>query len=232
MKPYKHLFFDLDHTLWDFNANSKATLQYLYREFELDKKGIEDFESFSDRYEQHNEMLWAQLRSGAITREELRWRRMELTLSDYKIDNRPLVNELSVLYLEKLPRQGLLLDGAKALLDYCMLKGYVLHIITNGFETTQQEKLRTAALDAYFSNVFTSENAGSMKPHRPIFEYALRTTGAVPEESIMIGDCLEADIRGARNIGMDQIFYNPLQLQHEDPVTYEVRHLNEIKDIL
>ena len=232
MKQYKHLFFDLDHTLWDFDANSKATLQYLYGKFELDKKGIQEFEGFRDLYEHYNEMLWAKLRKGTITREELRWKRMALTLADYNIDDMPLVHEMSVLYLEKLPKQGLLLEGARSLLDYCTAKGYGLHIITNGFETTQQEKVRTASLDTYFRHVFTSEHAGSMKPHRPIFEYALHTTGAVMEESIMIGDCLEADIQGARNMGMDQIFYNPMRKPHEEPITFEVNHLDEIKNIL
>lgn len=231
MKKYTHLFFDLDHTLWDFDANSKATLHHLYEHFCLQQMGADAFEAFNHQFEQYNETLWARLRSGDISREELRWRRMDLTLKEYDINYEGLAKDMSTLYLATLPKQKILMDGALELLDYCKEK-YPLYLITNGFEKTQWQKLETAGLGHYFQAMYTSEIANSMKPHAPIFNYALEDAKASTETSIMIGDSMEADIIGARNLGIDQIFYNPHQVAHQEIVTFEVKNLTEIMNIL
>lgn len=232
MKKYQHLFFDLDHTLWDFERNSAVTLRTLYDDFNLEKKGIVPFESFRSRYEEHNEKLWARYRKGFIRREELRWKRMWLTLIDFKIGDESLAKDMSVIYLEHLPKQGHLLPFAMDVLNYCNKKQYRMHLITNGFETTQWEKMRTSGIEHFFEEVITSESSNSLKPHPEIFEYALKATGAAIPQSLMIGDSLEVDIIGARNIGMDQVYFNPSQIPHKENITHEIKSLSELKVIL
>jgi putative hydrolase of the HAD superfamily len=226
-KAYQHLFFDLDHTLWDFETNSEVSLRRLYEEYALDTYGIEDFKDFLTQYNIHNDRLWDRFRNGFIKREELRWKRMWLTLLDFRIGDTALAHELSTFYLEILPTQGLLMPGAREVLEYCKDK-YTMHLITNGFESTQRMKLQYAGIAPYFKELITSEKSNSMKPHKEIFEFAMRTTGAKPEEAIMIGDALDIDILGAFNAGWDQVYFNHDQLPHDKKPTYEVHYLKEL----
>lgn len=229
-KTYKHLFFDLDHTLWDFDKNSELTLTRLYLEHDLPSRGINDFVEFNTRFNEHNDRLWVRYRGGYIRREELRWKRFWLTLLDFKIGDTALAHELSSAYLEILPTQTTLMPAAKELLDHCSKK-YTLHLITNGFETTQWLKLQYSGIASYFKEVITSEKSNSLKPHPDIFDYALKATGARMDESIMIGDALEIDVRGAYNAGWDQVYYNPFKKAHDGAPTYEVHHLNDLLEI-
>ena len=229
---YQHLFFDLDHTLWDFERNSAATLQELYYDFDLQAKGIADFEHFRVTYEAHNEKFWERYRNGFIRREELRWKRMWHTLLDYKIADQALAHEIAARYLDKLPHQGLLVPHAKEILDFCTAANYRLHLITNGFEDGQWQKMRTSGIDHYFEAVITSEKSNSMKPHAAIFEFALQQTGAGLKESLMIGDALEADVLGAQRFGMDQVYFNPGKKAHSERPSYEIDCLSRLKDIL
>jgi putative hydrolase of the HAD superfamily len=226
-KSYKHLFFDLDHTLWDFERNSELTIEKLYNEYNLPGKGINDLALFLSNYKIHNDKLWDRFRKGFIKRDELRWKRMWLTLLDFKIGDTALAHEMSTAYLEILPTQGLLVPHAKEILEYCKDR-YVMHMITNGFETTQWLKMQYSGIAGYFNEVITSEKSNSLKPHREIFDYALSATGALAENSIMIGDALEIDIMGALNAGWDQVYYNPLKTPHDRKPTYEVCHLKEL----
>lgn len=232
MKFYKHIFFDLDHTLWDFESNSGATLQKLHSEFKLATLGIPDFEQFRITYELHNEKFWERFRKGFIKRDDLRWKRMWHTLLDFKIANNELAHKMSEIYLELLPQQGKLMPYTIDILDYCLAKNYQLHLITNGFEVTQWQKMRTSGIDHYFQKVITSESSNSMKPMPAIFEYAMNTTGAALEESIMIGDAIEADILGAQAYGMDQVYFNPYKKPHSEKPTYEISCLSELKALL
>lgn len=232
MSIYKHLFFDLDHTLWDFESNSAVTLQKLYTEFGLEEKGISDFEIFRSTYEMHNERFWERFRKGFIHRDELRWKRMWHTLLDFKIADNTLSRKMSEVYLELLPQQGRLMPYAQEVLDFCVAKDYQLHMITNGFEVTQWQKMRTSGIDHYFQKVITSESSNSMKPMPAIFDYALQTTGAGLKESLMIGDTMEADIIGARDYGMDQVYFNPRKVQHTEKPTYEIDCLSQMKHFL
>lgn len=229
-KAYKHLFFDLDHTLWDFHRNSEATLRQLHTEYELSARGIEDFDAFFANYNAHNDKLWERFRNGYIKRDELRWKRLWLTLLDYKIGDTALAHEMSTAYLEILPTQTLLLPFAKDLLDHCKDR-YTLHLITNGFETTQWLKLQYSGISSYFEHVITSEKSNSMKPHREIFDYALKTTGAETHNCIMIGDALEIDVKGALNAGWDQVYYNPAKIAHDRTPTYEVHCFSDLMGI-
>ncbi len=229
-KTYKYLFFDLDHTLWDFDRNSEAVLRQLYQEYDLAGMGIADFDEMYRSYNVHNDKLWDRYRNGYIKRDELRWKRMWLMLLDHKVADTALAHELGVAYLELLPTQTLLLPHAKELLDHC--KGrYDMHLITNGFETTQRLKLQYSGISRYFTHLITSEKSNSMKPHRDIFDYALKIAEANIEESIMIGDAVDVDILGAINAGWDTVYFNPANKPHERKPTFEVQDLKELLEI-
>lgn len=232
MPSYRHIFFDLDHTLWDFEANSAATLAQLYHDFNLEQLGVPGFEAFRSTYEMHNEKFWERFRKGYVRREELRWKRMWHTLLDFRIGNTDMANQMSHIYLDLLPQQGKLMPYALEALEHCRSKDYKLHLITNGFETTQWQKMRTSGIDHYFGEVITSERSNSMKPKAGIFDFALHATGATRNESMMIGDSLEADIDGAANYGMDYIYYNPLRKPHTRKLRCEIDCLSRIKELL
>jgi putative hydrolase of the HAD superfamily len=229
---YKHLFFDLDHTIWDFDANARATLEQLHIDLDLVSKGVHDFELFHRNYLQHNEKLWARYRNGYIKQEELRLKRMWLTLLDFKIADEALARQLSELFLQLLPARTILFPDTIEVLGYLKEKGYRLHLITNGFEKTQYSKLKHSGLKPYFREIITSESSGSIKPQKEIFYYALNKAGAMLNESIMLGDSIEVDIIGARNVGMDQVHVNYNDAEQEIVPTYTVRHLIELKEFL
>ena len=226
---YKHLFFDLDHTLWDFEANSRQTLQELYHSLNLRERGVHDFDQFHKNYSVHNDKLWERYRNGYIKVDELRWKRMWLTLLDFKIGDEKLAREMDVLFLDALPSRTILFPYTLEILQYLKDKGYQLHMITNGFEKTQHSKLQNSGLTAFFTEVITSEGSNSLKPHKEIFEYALLKAGAEREESIMLGDSLDADIQGAINAGIDQVFVNHLRMETTLRPTYTVYSLKELE---
>ncbi|MFN8244194.1 MAG: YjjG family noncanonical pyrimidine nucleotidase [Ferruginibacter sp.] len=231
MQQYKHLFFDLDHTLWDFDANAKETLTDLYLQFDLSATVSAPFEAFYRQYLHHNEILWDRYHKGLITADELKWKRMWRTLLDFKIGNEELARALSARFLELLPTKKLLFPYTTEILDYLSQKNYTLHLITNGFENTQWSKLNNSGLGHYFTYVITSETSNSLKPKKEIFEFAMNKAGASLSESIMIGDNLEADIQGAMNAGMDSVFVNHIHATPHLQPTYTVYHLKELEDI-
>lgn len=230
-KKYNHIFFDLDHTLWDFDNNSANTIRTLYDDFKLSNKGISDVEELIYVYDAHNMKLWDRFRKGYIKREELRRKRFWLTLLDFKIGDTALAEELSKAYLQILPTQKVLMPFASELLEHCK-PNYTLHLITNGYEKTQRIKLESSGIDGYFSEIFTSERCNGVKPQPEIFEYALNCTGADAENAIMIGDALDIDIAGAINAGWDQVYYNPQKIAHDKKPTYEVACFSELQSIL
>lgn len=230
--PYKHLFFDLDHTLWDFEANSREALYDLFHKYDLDKTLTDDFNDFCQRYSEHNKRLWNRYHHGHIKQEELRWKRMWHTLLDYNNGSELLAKKLSAEYLEILPTKKVIFPHTKEILDYLSNKKYILHLITNGFENTQQCKLRNSGLGKYFTHIITSERAMAIKPQKEIFEFALQLANAIKEECIMIGDNLDADIKGGMDAGLDTIFVNHInELTNLNP-TYTIYHLQELEKIL
>lgn len=228
---YKHLFFDLDHTLWDFEANSRLTLQELHKTLGLTERGVTDFELFHKQYIVHNDKLWDRYRNGFIKVDELRWKRMWLTLLDFKIGDEPLARRMAEEFLEALPTRKILFPYTIEILTYLRGKGYQLHLITNGFQKTQHSKLEYSGLSGFFGEVITSEGSNSLKPHKEIFEYAFRVTGADPVESIMLGDNIEVDIQGAMNAGIDQVYVNHLGVEPAIRPTYTVSSLKELENI-
>jgi len=229
--PYKDLFFDLDHTIWDFELNSKETLWDLHLKYELEAKGINNFDEFYNIYSVHNHRLWDRYSKGFIKQEELRWKRIYLSLLDYKIADEALSKEMSLDYLTILPDKKNLFPYTIEILEYLKSKNYTMHLITNGFESVQFKKIKNSNLADYFTEVITSEASNSLKPNKEIFEYALKASGAKLETSIMIGDNEDADIQGAINVGMDSIFVNHLQIQPTVPATHTIIHLKELENI-
>lgn len=229
---YKHIFFDLDHTLWDFETNSYQTLQELYDHNNLSSRGIPTFEIFYNSYVIHNEMLWDRFRKGFINRNDLRTKRFRLTLLDFKIGDEKLSEALSEQFLKILPGKTALFPYTVEVLDYLTEKQYPLHMITNGFEETQLLKMRNAGINHYFTHIITSEAAGSLKPYREIFDYAIGKAATTAADSIMIGDALDLDIAGAHNVGMDQVYFNPAIPATSLQPTYTISCLSELKTIL
>jgi putative hydrolase of the HAD superfamily len=228
---YKQLFFDLDHTLWDFETNSRQTLEELYHFHRLGERGVTSFDEFYQKYIVINDKLWERYRNGYIKVEELRWKRMWQTLLEFKIADEPMARTMDVQFLDALPTRKTLFPYTLEILDYLTGKGYRLHLITNGFEKTQLSKLHYAGISGYFGEVITSEVSNSLKPHKEIFDYAFRRTGADPAESIMIGDSIEADIQGAINAGIDQVYVNHLRTPAAILPTYTVHSLKELENI-
>lgn len=230
-RKYQHLFFDLDHTLWDFEANARLTLLTLYEELRLKALGVYDFELFYKNYLAHNERLWDRYRRGFIKQEELRVKRMWLALLDFKIANDGLSQKMNEMFLDLLPTRTLLFPYAIETLQYLSDKNYGLHLITNGFEYVQHRKLKYSGLDRFFKEVITSEGSNSIKPNKEIFEYAFRKANANPATSIMIGDTLDVDILGAMNAGIDQVFVNHTGITGDIKPTYTVTSLKELEEI-
>ena len=230
--PYQHLFFDLDHTIWDFEMNSKETLLDLHNKYNLTAKGISDFDAFFDQYSIHNHRLWDRYTKGFIKQEDLRWKRIYLSLLEYKIADEKLSREMSFDYLDILPNKKNLFPYTIEILEYLKAKGYQMHLITNGFESVQFKKIENSNLAPYFKEVITSEASNSLKPNKEIFEYALQKSNAKLAESIMIGDNESADIQGAINIGMDSVFVNHINAVPTVPATYTITHLKELETIL
>ena len=233
MLKYKHLFFDLDHTIWDFETNAKQTLFELY-DVELAQKLGTTFDVFFERYSHHNHQLWARYEKGFIGVEELKWKRMWRALLDFKVADETLSKKLSVQFLNILPTKKEVFAHTFEILDYLTQKKYELHLITNGFEAIQQAKLKSSGLQKYFGAVITSESSNSLKPKKEIFEYAFLKTGATCYNSLMLGDNQEADIMGAINVGMDTVFVNHINASLNIPKlpTHVITHLSELKNIL
>ena len=231
MSEYKTIFFDLDHTIWDFETNAKLTLQDLYTT-DLQARTNAAFDDFFDRYSFHNIELWSQYEKGLIPVEELKWKRMSRTLLDFKIGDEKLSREMSKQFLEILPTKKAIFPYTFEILDYLKNKNYGLHLITNGFIDVQTKKLEHSGLDKYFDEMITSERSNSLKPKPEIFHYALQVTNATLAESIMVGDNQHADIGGALSIGMDAVFVNHIKEPLKVNPTYEITDLRELEGIL
>jgi putative hydrolase of the HAD superfamily len=231
MRKYNHLFFDLDHTLWDFDTNAKMSLTDIFEEFELHKKIDGEFDMFYAKYLHHNKILWERYQNGFINAEALKWRRMWRTLLEFKIGDEVLSKALSARFLEILPTKNELFPHTVEILQYLKAKEYTMHLITNGFEKTQWSKIQNSNIDHYFTHMITSEASNSMKPEKEIFEYALNKANASVSESIMIGDNQSADIKGGINAGMDTIFVNHINEESTLNPTYVVTHLNQLEHI-
>jgi putative hydrolase of the HAD superfamily len=231
MSRYKHIFFDLDRTLWDFEKNSEEVFRDMYDILDIAKYGISDIDEFFTTYKSVNHDLWDLYREGKIDKEFLNFQRFYQTLFEFGVENKELAKEMGAKYVKWSPYKKHLFEGSIELLEY-LKPNYHLHIITNGFEEVQSVKLRESNLQQYFEQVIISETTPVKKPHPKIFKYALHQAGAEVSESLMIGDDVDIDIKGAAGVDMDQIWTNFTGAKSDFKPTFEVISLLEIKDIL
>lgn len=229
--PYIHLFFDLDRTLWDFETNSRDVLKELFVSYALEERGVDSFESFLRSYRSINADYWKAHRQGRVGKDELRYERFHHALLRNGISDRHLADRLAEAYLRETPRKVLLIDGALETLTE-LAPYYRLHLLTNGYADTQLQKLEGTGMEAYLEEVVTSDRAGTRKPDPAFFRYALEILGAEKEEALMIGDDVEADIIGARDHGIDQVFFDPEGTREDPGASYRVKELRELLKLL
>lgn len=231
MKHYKCIFFDLDHTLWDYETNSCDTLQELFNNYGLADCGVTDCTSFQQQFRKINIELWDLYDRGVITNDIIRAQRFKRILEHFNVFDEKLCNDLSVDYLNECPKRAKLMPHAIETLEY-LADHYEMTVVTNGFEEIQNVKLTAGNLHGFFNHVITSQKAGHRKPSREIFEYAMKVNGIQSHEAVMIGDNLITDIGGARNAQIDPIFFNPDKIVHKSDVKHEITSLAELQDIL
>lgn len=231
MPRYKHLFFDLDHTLWDYTSNSGEALVEMFSQLGLHEVFITS-DNLVSSFSRYNQWVWNEYKNDRMTKNVLRTRRFELALEDYGVSDPVFASKLNDVFLSIMPYKTALIDGAWELMEYLESKNYAMYIVTNGFTNVQIEKLASSGLNKFITKMFSSEQIGYNKPKPQIFEWALKSANARKAESLMIGDELVADVSGARKFGIDQVYFNPFSIPHSEEVTYEIRSLLELKEIL
>jgi putative hydrolase of the HAD superfamily len=225
----KHIFFDLDRTLWDFEKNSENILRQLIETYGLERKcGVEAL-VIIDTYKKVNKELWDQYNRNLISKEQLRSSRFTKTLATFNYHFLGFGLQLEKEYIERSPYQTHVIEGAHEILRYLKEK-YILHVLTNGFVEVQHIKLKQSRLSDYFDEVIISENVGFQKPDKKIFEHAVKIAGAVPSECLMVGDDHYGDVQGAIDAGWQAIHFNP----HEPSVGnhLQVRKLDELRNFV
>lgn len=227
----KHLFFDLDHTLWDFEKNSEIALEKLFNALELEKQ-IRSFRHFHSTYKKINRELWQQYSKGAIEKSVLRVKRFDDTLKHLEVYDNELAEYLATQYVETAPHHTHLLPNTKETLKALDDLGYHMHIITNGFKEIQDIKLTKSDIKFYFNAVICSEDVGRQKPAPEVFAHALDVTGAQKNESVMIGDNYLADVIGAERFGMSAVLYDPHREHREGTHEWHIHDLAQIPELL
>ena len=227
MKKYQnknHIFFDLDHTLWDFDKNSEKAFDIIFN----DNFSNINSRDFIKVYVPINQAVWKLYQKDQITSEQLRYMRLKQSFDAIKIDvTDQQIDHISNEYLRLLPEVNLLFDGTIEILEY-LQSNYSLHIITNGFADVQNKKLINSGIHKYFKTITNSESAGAKKPNPIIYNHALRVASANKENAVMIGDCLDADINGALDFGIDAIFVNHHNLVVDNSIS-QVNYLAELE---
>jgi YjjG family noncanonical pyrimidine nucleotidase len=221
------IFFDLDHTLWDFDVNSELAFTTIFKK-DHPTIAISDF---IEKYIPINQACWKLYQYDKITHDELRYNRLKHTFDalEYSVSD-VQIESIAQNYIELLPQNNCLFKGTIEVLEY-LEKKYNLHIITNGFADVQYKKINNSNIGGFFKTITNSEMAGVKKPNPIIFEYALNLAKANKENSIMIGDCLEADVQGALNSGLEAIFFNDKKIKVEQNIK-QITHLLELKKYL
>ncbi|MFC2080170.1 YjjG family noncanonical pyrimidine nucleotidase [Bacteroidota bacterium] len=228
---YEHIFFDLDRTLWDYDANAYKALCKIFFEFELDKH-FSSPEEFFEIYTKHNDQLWEDYRNGAIRKDDLRKLRFHNTLKEKKVDNVNLCNDIGDLFLRITPKQNMLISDTISTLNYLVDKKYSLYILTNGFIKTQKNKMVNSKIDHFFLRIFSSEEFGVNKPRKEIFHWAVSSIHAKKTKCLMVGDDLKVDIRGAMNYGIDGAWFNPDNSPTSFKPTFTLSKLHDLRSIL
>lgn len=231
MKKYKHLFFDLDHTLWDFEQNSRQALTSIYYEFDLRQWQIQSPDHFIDTYHPINYQMWADYREGKIDAPTVKRKRFQDTLKQFGLISESVITDVENYYMQHLPNGGTLMPNVVQMLQK-FHQHFDLHIVTNGFRAITDVKLRKSKIQHFFQLILSAEEVGVLKPNAKVFHTAIHKTGATVENSLFIGDNLIADIQGAKSVGMDQVFYNPEKKFHNETPTYEITDMKELVDLV
>lgn len=234
-KKYKHIFFDLDNTLWDFKKNSYYAMLAAFEHFKIARFNL-TFDGFFSVYTNHNRLLWEQYRNKSVTKKELTAARFKNTFEDLKISG---INpeDMNTYYLQEMPEQKLLTPGAMNILWYLKEKNYLLYIITNGFKEVQHKKMLNSGISNFFEKVFISEEIKMPKPAAKVFEYAVKSSNARKTQSLMVGDDWDVDVLGALKYGMDAVYCpdngkeNSIDGQYKNQL-YRISDLSELKQIL
>jgi len=227
----KHLFFDLDHTIWDFDRNAEETLHELYYKYSFDTLfNSPSSDNFIATYTENNHRLWHLYHHGKIDKLSLRKLRFADTFSQLGIEPDLFPVEFEEEYLAICPTKTNLFPNAHETLTYLKEK-YTLHLISNGFKEACEKKLEHSKLTPYFQTIVISEIFGINKPDPRIFDHALNNGRANREEAVMIGDNLDADVRGAQNAGLEAIFFNPLEVEKPQDVHYMIKDLKELQQL-
>lgn len=232
MKNIRHIFFDLDNTLWDHRRNAYLTLKEIFEIEKVKQKYSISFEEFHHEYFTINENLWAQIRDGAITKEYLREHRFYDSFLFFGIDDKEMAERFENNFLDQILNYNELVPGAFELLEYLSEKDYSMHILSNGFKEVTYRKAELSGIKVYFKTITSADEISVRKPHPEIYEYALRKAEAAPQESVMIGDDWVADVEGADAFGMKTIFFDVFNDDNKAPDVKVVKKLSEIEQIL
>lgn len=228
-KKYKNIYFDLDRTLWDIDANSEKTLCKLMLKYFPEK--ITDLKKFISVFYPTNEKLWVLYRKGLIKKEVLRIKRFTESFKQIGITDEHKITKIGEEYISTSPYQTGLFPHTLETLEYLQQKGYKLYLLTNGFKEVQTIKITHSGIDKFITKMITSDDAGYQKPHKKIFEYALKTVNAKKHESIMVGDDLNTDIAGANKFGMDSIYFNPKNGKTSEVANFTISSLKQLQEV-
>lgn len=231
-KKYKHIFFDLDHTLWDFETNSNQTLFELVSKYEIDKVPGFDFDECVSMFHEANYKFWNAFNRDEITAEQLRHYRFDHSFSKYDFNKDAIRDQFNEDYLSLCPYKPNLMPQAKDILEFLYSEYFNLYILTNGFEHVQLLKLTSSQVFHYFEDVFTIKDFGFKKPHPQYFKHVLHSINASPHDCLMVGDSLEIDILPAMALGIDGVWYNPKKAEGIRKPTCEIVDLLELKELV
>lgn len=232
MKNVRHIFFDLDNTLWDHRKNAFLTIKELFSQQKISDTYNIDFELFHDAYHEINEKLWEQIRDGEIDKEYLRKYRFYNTFLRFEVDNQDLADYFEHHFLDEILKYNELVPGAADLLDYLESKEYKMHIISNGFQEVTERKCVLSGIADYFETITSADSVGVRKPRPEIFQHSLDLARAEKSESILIGDDWIADVKGAQRFGIDVIFFDVYDDNPEEDDLKIIKHLSEVKEYL
>ena len=232
MKNIRHIFFDLDNTLWDHRKNAKLTLEKLFEKYQIQEKFQIKFEDFHTKYDKINEHLWELIRDEKIDKEYLRKHRFYDTFLHFDVDDFELAQIFEHQFLDEIIAYNELIEGSIEILEYLKSKNYTIHIISNGFHEVTHRKIDGSGIRKYVDTVTSADDVNVRKPNPRIFEYALNQANAAKSESILIGDDWIADIEGARNFGIEVIFFNALRENKTEEGLIVIQKLEEIRNYL
>ncbi|WMJ71688.1 YjjG family noncanonical pyrimidine nucleotidase [Cytophagaceae bacterium ABcell3] len=232
MSKQSDIFFDLDHTLWDFDRNCSETLEELFHHYNLPQYGEIKLSNFIATYKEINKEMWRLINTGKATIQDIRSQRFPLTFKRLGISGANIPKSINEDFMRLCPEKSNLMPYVHETLSY-LQKRYNLYILTNGFFETQTLKITNTGIGKYFKGVFHSDSCGYFKPDKRMFLYALEQAKVTDcSRCTMVGDDLDADVIGARNAGMNTVYYNPEKKQHTEKTTFEINCLSELKAIL